>query len=127
SVRNKAERRRVMRKVYGDSLITKGGWVDLDRIDAEVEALLEHDAAQAERFFMNRKIAQEGAAFDIEQVRKLIKPQKVTPESVIVLGVDGARHDDSLAVVATDVKTGYQWLVAIEARPNHAPDYYERD
>src|SRR3954452_17832879 len=27
SVRNKVERRRVMRKVYGDSLISKGGWV----------------------------------------------------------------------------------------------------
>jgi hypothetical protein len=127
SVRNKVERRRVMRKVYGDSLLTKGGWVDLDRIDAEVEALIEHDAAQAERFFMNRKIAQEGAAFDIEHVKTLIKPTKLTEGSVICLGVDGARHDDSLAVVATDVKSGYQWLVAIEERPQHAPDDYEHD
>jgi len=127
SVRNKQERRKVMRKVYGDSLVTKGGWVDLDRIDAEVEALLEHDAAQAERFFMNRKIAQEGAAFDIEQVRALIKPHKLSEGSVVCLGVDGARHDDSLAVVGTDVKTGYQWLVAIEERPDHAPPDYEHD
>jgi hypothetical protein len=59
------ERRRVMRKVYGDSLVTKGGWVDLDRIDAEVEALLITDPAQAERFFLNRKLATEGAAFNI--------------------------------------------------------------
>jgi phage terminase large subunit-like protein len=116
-----------MRKVYGDSLITRGGWVDLDRIDAEVEALLEHDAAQAERFFMNRKIAQEGAAFDIEHVKTLIKPRKLTEGSVICLGVDGARHEDSLAVVGTDVKSGYQWLVAVAERPQHAPDDYEHD
>jgi hypothetical protein len=106
SVRNKAERRKVMRKAYGDSLLSRGGWVDLDRIDAEVEALLEHDPAQAERFFLNRKIAMEGAAFDIEQIQKLVRPQKLTGESVVCLGVDGARHDDSLAVVGTDVKTG---------------------
>jgi hypothetical protein len=127
SVRNKAERRKVMRKAYGDSLVTRGGWVDLDRIDAEVEALLEHDPAQAERFFLNRKIAMEGAAFDIEQIKTLVRPQRLTSESVICLGVDGARHDDSLAVVGTDVKTGYQWLVAIEERPENAPEDYQHD
>jgi hypothetical protein len=100
SVRNKAERRKVMRRAYGDSLVSKGGWVDLDRIDAEVEALLEHDPAQAERFFLNRKLAQEGAAFDIEHVKTLVRPRRqLTAGSVICLGVDGARHDDSLAVV----------------------------
>jgi len=127
SVRNKQERRKVLKKVYGDSIIERGGWIDLDRIDAEIEALLAHDAAQAERWFLNRKVAQEGAAFDIEKVKSLIKPQKLTEGSVICLGVDGARHDDSLAVVATDVKTGYQWLVAIEERPQHAPEDYEHD
>jgi hypothetical protein len=38
-----------------------------------VEALLEHDPAQAERFFLNRKIAMEGAAFDIEQIKTLVR------------------------------------------------------
>jgi len=128
SIRNKQERRKVMRKAYGDSLLTKGGWVDLDRIDAEVEALLEHDPAQAERFFLNRKLAQEGAAFDIEHIRTLVRPRRQLPEqSVITLGVDGARHNDSLAVVGTDVRTGYQWLVALVERPDHAPEDYEHD
>src|SRR4029078_350572 len=45
--------------------------------------------------------------------------------SVICLGVDGARHEDSLAVVGTDVKTGYQWLGAVVERPPHAPHHYE--
>jgi hypothetical protein len=64
SIRNKRERRKVMQAVYGDSW-----WIDFDRIDAEIEALLEHDPAQAERFFLNRKLASEGAAFDIERDR----------------------------------------------------------
>jgi hypothetical protein len=73
SVRNKQERRKVLRRVYGDSTLEKGGWVDLDRIDAEIEALLEHDAAQAERFFLNRKLASEGAAFDPERIKELTR------------------------------------------------------
>jgi hypothetical protein len=127
SVRNKAERRKVLKKVYGDSAVDRGGWVDLDRIDAEIEALLEHDPAQAERFFMNRKLASEGAAFDIQAFRSLAAPRTVERHEVVALGVDGARHDDAIAVVATHVRTGYQWPVAIIERPPHAPEDYEHD
>jgi hypothetical protein len=91
SVRNKAERRKVMRRAYGDSLVSKGGWVDLDRIDAEVEALLEHDPAQAERFFLNRKLAQEGAAFDIEHVKTLVRPRRQADRRVSDLPGRGRR------------------------------------
>jgi hypothetical protein len=127
SVRNKAERRKVMRRVYGDSTVERGGWVDLDRIDVEIEALIEHDAPQAERFFLNRKLASEGAAFDNEAFAKLAKPRTIASGETVALGIDGARHKDALAVVATHVKTGYQWPVIIIERPPHAPDEYEHD
>jgi hypothetical protein len=127
SVRNKTERRRVMRKVYGDSTTSKGGWVDLDRIDAEVEALLEHDAGQAERFFLNRKLPSEGAAFDPVRWTQLAKRHKVAGQAVVTLGVDGARHDDAIAVVATDVASGHMWPVVILERPVDAGDDYEHD
>jgi hypothetical protein len=127
SVRNKAERRKVLNKVYGDSAQSRGGWVDLDRIDAEIEALLEHDPAQAERFFMNRKLASEGSAFNYEAFRKLASPRTVPDQEAIAIGVDGARHKDALAVIATHIKTGYQWPLIILERPRHAPDDYEHD
>jgi len=127
SIRNKAERRRVMRKVYGDSLIDKGGWVDLDRIDAEVEALLAHDPPQAERFFLNRKLAAEGAAFNIERFDELVLKLSVRPGETIAIGVDGALHDDAIAAVATHVRTGFQWPLAIIERPKDAPDEYVHD
>jgi hypothetical protein len=127
SVRNKAERRKVLRKVYGDVTTDKGGWVDLDRIDAEIEALLEHDPAQAERFFLNRKLAAEGAAFDPERWQRLTHRRRVPYGAVVAIGVDGARHQDALAVVATEVATGYQWPLIIIERPPHAPDDYEHD
>jgi hypothetical protein len=127
SIRNKAERRKVLKRVYGDSATARGGWVDLDRIDAEIEALLEHDAAQAERFFLNRKLASEGAAFDFAHWGTLAAPKTVPAQEIVALGVDGARYEDSLAVIATDVKTGYQWPVVIVERPPHAKDDYEHD
>jgi hypothetical protein len=122
SVRNKRERRKVLQAVYGDSW-----WVDLDRIDQEIEALLEHDPAQAERFFLNRKLASEGAAFDVEKFKTLAAPKTVSAFSVITLGIDGARHHDAIAVIATDVKSGYQWPLTIVERPDRAPDDYEHD
>ena len=124
SVRNKRERRKVLQAVYGDSLIERGGWVDLDRIDVEIEALLEHDPAQGERWFMNRRNASEGAAFDITAWKAKRKPKRVARDATVVIGVDGALHDDALAVVAAEVKTGYVWPVRIWERPKDAgPDY----
>jgi hypothetical protein len=122
SVRNKRERRKVLQHVYGGSW-----WVDLDRIDQEIEALLEHDPAQAERFFLNRKLASEGAAFDIEAWKNAAARRKVPAHADIVLGVDGARHHDAIAVVATEIKSGYQWPVIILERPSDADDDYEHD
>lgn len=121
SIRNKADRRRMLRKVYGGSW-----WVDLDRIDAEIAALLGRDPAQAERFFLNRKRASEDHAFDAERWDSLAAPG-LEPDhgSLIVVGVDGARFADALAMVATEVETGRQWPLGIWERPEHAPDDYE--
>lgn len=122
SVRNKRERRRVMRFVYGDSW-----WVPQDRVDQEVEALLEQgDAAQAERFFLNRAHAGESIAFDSERWAALADPTVVVADgSLVVLGVDGARYHDAIAVVATEVATGHQWPVGVWERPDNAGDDYE--
>jgi hypothetical protein len=121
SVRNKRERRKVMRFVYGDSW-----WIDLDRIDVEVEALIEHDPSQAERFFLNRAQAGESLAFDLARWQQLAQPDRgVAADSLIVIGVDGARFQDALAIVATDVVSGHQWPLGIWERPENADDDYE--
>lgn len=133
SVRNKRERRKVMRRAYGDSC--RDGpdgrwkaWVDLDRIDAEVEALLAHDPAQAERFFLNRANAGESVAFEANDWAQCAKPELVIPHgSLVAIGVDGARFDDALAIVATDITTFHQWPLAILERPANAGPDYEHD
>jgi len=133
-VRNKGDRRRMLKRVYGDAASKPRAdapwepWIDLDRIDGEIVALLDHDPPQAERFFLNRKLAGESAAFDAPRWRDLAD-EGATPEpgSLIVLGVDGARFDDALAVVATDVETGHQWPIEIIERPPNADANYEHD
>jgi phage terminase large subunit-like protein len=43
----------------------------------------------------------------------------------VVLGVDGARFDDALAIIGTEVETGFQWVVGIWEKPEMAGDDYE--
>jgi len=122
SIRNKRERMRALRRLYGGSW-----WVDPERISSEIDNLLERgELAQAERFFLNRIVPGEDRAFDIDRWDKLAKEGHVIPDGEqIVVGVDGARYVDALAVVATDVKTGFQWPLGIWERPGWAGEDYE--
>lgn len=121
SVRNKADRARILRRLYGQCW-----WIDIERIDAEIVALLEHDPGQAERFFFNRCHAGETVAFNLE---RWAGQEAKQPEGrrFITLGVDGARFDDAVAVVAADIETGHVWPISIITRPENAPDDYEHD
>lgn len=117
--RNKRDRRKIHEAVYEGS-----PWVDLDAIEAEAAELLEVDAAQAERFFGNRVFASEDAAFDPRNWGKGRRDFVVARNSLVVAGVDGARFDDALAIVATDLRTDHQWPIGIWERPADAsPDY----
>jgi hypothetical protein len=123
SVRNKRERRKVLRAVYGDA-----PHVDIDRIDIEIESLLATDPPQAERYFLNRAQAGESVAFDAARWAQLADSTIVVPdEALVVIGVDGARFDDAVAVVATDIEQSFQWPLVIIERPPNAPDDYEHD
>lgn len=123
SVRNKADRRKMLKRVYGDA-----HWVDLDRIDGEIVALLERgEASQAERFFLNRKLAGEDAAFPPGVIKTHVDGTRdeAKPKSLVTVGCDGARFVDALGLIATDVKTGFQWPLGIWERPEHAGADYE--
>lgn len=132
SVWDAGDRMRMLRKVYGDSATKPRPdaewepWIDLQRIDGEIVALLDHDPAQAERWFLNRKLAMEGAAFKPELWKAKAKEgYQPKPGATIVLGIDGALYDDALAVVAAEVGTGFIWPVGIWERPKDADDSYE--
>lgn len=120
SYTNKADRRKIHKLVYAGC-----SWVDLDSIEGEAADLIATDPGQAERFFGNRCVAGEGIAFNIDVFESLAAPRKVPEHATIVIGVDGARYDDALAVMACEVKTGYLWPLGIWERPEDASDEYE--
>lgn len=121
SYKNKRERARIHRFGYQGA-----PWVDLDRIEAEALELLPRDPAQAERFFGNRIVSGSDQAFDVDRWKALANPSKrIRRGEMIVIGVDGARYEDALGVVATHVRSGHQWVLGVWERPEFAPEGYE--
>lgn len=123
SIRNKRERMKVLKELYGDSW-----WVDPERISSEIDNLLGRgEVAQAERFFMNRIVPGEDRAFNSAKWNEAARPDQPLPKenALIVIGVDGARYEDALAIVCTDIETGFQWLAGLWTKPQNASDDYE--
>lgn len=131
SIKNKAERRRMIRKVYGSHLVSAGGWVPDERIEAEILALIDRDPAQAERFFVNRPSSGSGAAFTTatidDAVRRGRAVERPADREPVGIAIDGARFRDALAVIAVDLETGHEFPLSIIERPTNAEDGYEHD
>ena len=92
SYRNKRERRKIHEYVYRGS-----PWVDLDSIEAEASELLEHDPAQAERFFGNRIVAGLGAWMrdGLWKSRQVARVMVIVDRRLeLALGFDGSESDD---------------------------------
>lgn len=121
-----AQRRQIHEYVYAGSahVLSHDG---LDAIEAEAAELMEKDPAQAERFYGNRLVAGSGAAFDSTRWAELVNSEPVPDGELIVIGADGARFRDALAIIATGVESGRQWPLCILERPEDAPDDYEHD
>lgn len=103
SLANKAERRKGLKAAYGDS-----HWVDLDRIDGEVQELAEKDPAQALRFFFNRVEQAGGSWLSKEKWDARAQPRKVADKTRIVLGFDGSDVDDWTGIRA-ETLDGHQF------------------
>lgn len=104
---------------YGDSV----QWVDLDRL---VEEILDPDTdpADAKRYYLNTAAPSSDWAFDRERWSDLGGENLVAPDgSIIVVGFDGARHDDSTALVCVNVETGDAWLEGLWERPDKVEDW----
>lgn len=93
---DKRERRQILRHVYAGV-----PWVDLDAIEAEALELMEHDRAQAERFFGNRLVATADSWWDERQIAawlELAEPRVIAPGTRVVIGFDGSQYDDWTAI-----------------------------
>lgn len=108
---------------YGESAKSKGGWVDLERI---VEEILDPDTdpGDAKRYYLNIAAPSSDWAFDRERWVDLGGSDLVAPDGELVtFGFDGARHDDSTALLVGDVEDGNSWLHAVWERPEGSDDW----
>ncbi|WNY15136.1 terminase large subunit [Rhodococcus phage MacGully] len=77
------------------------------------------DKAYLERVWTNRWTQTANQAFNREMFEALGIPGMVLkPGAFITLGFDGARFNDSTALVATEISTGFQQLLGFWERPD---------
>jgi hypothetical protein len=80
------------------------------------------DRTYWERVYCNRLVKSESQAFDVVRWRALATHVEVKPRDMITLGFDGSMFHDATGIVATHVKTGFQWVAGVWERPVNAPD-----
>jgi hypothetical protein len=112
---NKAERRKIHRVVYGDSLKSRGGHIDLDSIEAEAADLAARDIGQAQRFFGNMIVYGAGSWMDGDAWDARARPRTVPAGTSVVGGFDGSDIDDWSAI-RLQTADGYQFT------PVYGPD-----
>jgi len=100
-------------------------WSDIDSI-VELWRDPQTDRAYYERVWLNRPVQTSAQAFDAERWKELAREQE-QPDAgeAIVIGFDGSRFMDATALIATHVKSGYQFPLGIWERPAKAPDGWE--
>ncbi len=96
---DKALHRELLRQ-YGDSARERGGWVNLDRITAEIRSprVLESDAR---RFFLNEEVAGQDILVEPVAWDAMARlSDGLRPGDYIGIGFDGSRSRDSTALIA---------------------------
>ncbi|MEU1908117.1 hypothetical protein [Streptomyces hygroscopicus] len=110
SYKDKRQRRKIHAIVYAGS-----SHIDLDAIEAEAAELMEHDPAQAERFYGNRVVSGTSSWADAAAWEARAKPREVKPRTRVVGGFDGSDIDDHTAI-RLETLDGYQFT------PVYGPD-----
>lgn len=92
-------------------------WSDVDRIMARFRDA-DADAAYAERVWLNRRVQATAKAFDVATWRERVREgYTVKDRAAVSLGFDGGRFDDSTGLVATELATGFQWVLGVWEKP----------
>jgi hypothetical protein len=113
------ELRAALLAARGDSV-----WVPIDRL--MIDARDERDSEVYRRRFWLNQIRQETNTWiTAGEWAHTGKQEDVPAGTLICLGFDGARFQDTTALVGTVVETGYQWVIGYWPRPENAPADWE--
>jgi phage terminase large subunit-like protein len=94
-------------------------WSDIDGIVEQWQDPTA-DKSYLERVWLNRLVRASERAFDVERWKDLADPDYLPSDgALITVGFDGARWHDSVALVGTEILTGFQWLLGLWERPEN--------
>lgn len=109
---------------YGDSAEQAGGWVDLERIAAEVWDP-DTDPQDARRYYLNQITHATDSWLSLPEWKACSRADLVVADrDAIVLGFDGSRgrrgrsSTDATALVACRVSDGHLWTVEVWEEPD---------
>ncbi|WNM69836.1 terminase large subunit [Rhodococcus phage Apiary] len=91
-------------------------WTRFDQIAAQWDRE-GADKAYLERVWTNRWTQTANQAFDKKMFETLATNWQIKPGAFVTLGFDGARFNDSTAVVMTEISTGFQQLLGFWEKP----------
>lgn len=118
------ERRKGLVHVYGDAAKERGGWVDLDRIEQEMDDPATKEA-DGRRFYFNQ--ITQGSLQWIDPVKwnacwnKHLRP--LDRRDAITLGFDGGIRDDSTALVACRIEDGAIFPIHVWEKPDGSKEW----
>jgi phage terminase large subunit-like protein len=94
-----------------------GKWTDVGRIMRRFDDG-DADRPYAERVWLNRRVQSAAKAFDVPLWQGLARLDYQPPAGApITLGFDGSRFDDATGLVATEIRTGFQWVPGLWEHP----------
>lgn len=97
-------------------------WRDIDSI-VELWRDPTTDRSYWERVWLNRLVKSSNKAFDAEKWKSLAVHNEIPAGEMITLGFDGSVFHDATGLVATHIKTGYQWVVGVWECPPGKKDW----
>lgn len=99
-------------------------WVPVDRLMLDARDERDSDVHRR-RFYLNQIRQETSTWITAAEWQAAERVEAVPAGTVITLGFDGARVQDTTALVATVVETGYQWVLGFWARPDIAGPTWE--
>ena len=121
----KSTRLAALEYAYGDSAQSRGGWVDLERIEEEMDDPATTEA-DARRFYFNQIV--QGSTQWLDPLRwkdcELYIPfADIGKKERIALGFDGSINDDTTALIGCRLSDGHIFTIDIWVKPEGAKNW----
>ena len=117
-ITDRARTIRQLLDVYGPAMDTETGWMDPERVYADMQdPTICPDVQTAARYYLNRSMAGSDAWIAGDVVERQTRTRVVDPGEAIAIGFDGSLNDDSTVIRGCCMSDGYRFTLGLWERP----------